>query len=184
MRLQMSQLRGLVTQIASRCGLFLGPSKPKPRRQPLDAKSFVVVPVTDSRRVTWLQAATCLLCAIAGVLFTFPIGPTEFSGGWLTGPLLRIHEVSGWLFLVSAVLALFRPRPAAVAGLVAVVLALPLYLYFVTPGFFRLLFPGEHKVLATSFFATNPSAIGAVAMLIVAAYACARRLLRETFVLS
>jgi len=142
------------------------------------------VAVTRANLRAWSQASICLLCAIAGVLFAFPVEPTEFSGGWLTGPLLRIHGVSGWLFLLSAALAFFLPRLAAITGLIAVVLALPRYLYFLTPGFFRMVFPGERKVLATSFFATNPSAIGAIATLIVATYVCARRLLRESLVLS
>ena len=49
----------------------------------------------------WRQAASCLLCAIVGFTFSAPLGPSEFSGGSVTGPLLTLHDVSGYLFLLA-----------------------------------------------------------------------------------
>jgi hypothetical protein len=138
--------------------------------------------VTRANLRAWSQASICLLSAIVGVLFALPLEPTEFSSGRVTGPLLRIHDVSGVLFLLSTALTFFRPRFAAVIGLVAAALALPFYAYFVTPGLFRTIVRGEYSMPMSSFFGTSPAAIGASALLIVAAYVCARRLLRQSFV--
>jgi hypothetical protein len=74
---------------------------------------------------------------------------TEFSGGRLTGPLLRLLYVGGFLFLSALVLAFLRPRIAAAAGLVASLFCLPLYLYRLAPG----LFPGDYSVAPSRVFA-------------------------------
>src|ERR1700732_3464004 len=91
-------------------------------------------------------AGICLLCAIVGWIFSAPFGPSEFSGGTVTGPLLTIHDLAGYLFLLAIVMTFVYQRLAADVALVACLLSLPLYLYVTAPGPFRLLVPGEYKV--------------------------------------
>src|SRR5215831_1407862 len=79
---------------------------------------------------------------------------SEFSGGWLTGPILNL-QFSGVLLVTLALPILFVfPRASAAMTLAAVLCCLPLhlYFYFLTPGFFRGLFPGEYSVTARSYF--------------------------------
>src|SRR6476620_10048033 len=79
---------------------------------------------------TWAarHAGVCLLCAIVGWILSAPFGPSEFSGGTMTGPLLAIHDISGYLFLLAVVMTFVYPRFAAGVAIVACVLSLPLYL--------------------------------------------------------
>ena len=77
---------------------------------------------------------------------------SEFSGGWLTGPILNLH-FSGALLVTLALPILFvYPRASAAMTLAAVLCCLPLHLYFLIPGFFHRLFPGEYSVTARSYF--------------------------------
>jgi len=66
-----------------------------------------------------------------------PIG-TEFAAGEVTGPLLVVHFMGSVLFVFALVLAFIRPRMAALGALAASLLCLPIYLYFVNPGFLSL----------------------------------------------
>ena len=127
----------------------------------------------------WSHAAVCLLCAIVSVLCSSALEPTEFSGGRVTGRLLSLNDVSAALFLLSAALTFFRQRTAAIVGLVAVALALPLCAYFLTPSVFRMLVRGTYSVQVDSFFDSGPSVLSASAVLIVAAALCVRRVARR-----
>ena len=103
----------------------------------------------------WRQAASCLLCAIVGFTFSAPLGPSEFSGGSVTGPLLTLHDVSGYLFLLAVLLTFLYPRIAAATAMAAALLSLPLYFYFIAPGPFRWLFPGEYSGAELTSFVWN-----------------------------
>jgi hypothetical protein len=116
-----------------------------------------------------MVAGVCLLCAIAGWMFSDGIEVSEFGGGRITGPLLSIHDLSGFVFLVAIGLTFRYRRAAAAVALVAALLSLPLYLYFVAPGPFRWLFPGPSKVWAPTSFVWNRSAIAAILLVIIAA---------------
>jgi len=104
-------------------------------------------------------AGLCVLAAVVGLFFSDPLGASEFSGGTVTGPLVTLHEVSGCLFVASGVMAFVYQRVAAGVALVAWLLSLPLYLYFVAPGPFRIVIPGEYQVLAQAAFAWNTLAV-------------------------
>jgi len=104
-------------------------------------------------------AGLCVLAAVVGLFFSDPLGASEFSGGTVTGPLVTLHEVSGCLFVASGVMAFVYQRVAAGVALVAWLLSLPLYLYFVAPGPFRIVIPGEYKVLPQAAFAWNTLAV-------------------------
>jgi len=80
---------------------------------------------------------------------------TEFSGGSVTGPLLNL-QLGGTLFVTLALLVAFAyPRASAAMTLVAVPCCLPLHVYFLAPGLFRGLFPGEYSVPMQSYFEFN-----------------------------
>jgi hypothetical protein len=99
------------------------------------------------------------LCAIVGWILSAPFGPSEFSGGTVTGPLLAIHDGAGYLFLLAVVVSFVHHRFAAGVALVACVLSLPLYVYVTAPGPFRLLVPGEYAVPLQANFAWNTWAV-------------------------
>lgn len=119
-------------------------------------------------------------CAGIAVLFAMPLEPTEFSGGSATGTLLSVHNASIYLFIVAAAFVIVAPRVASVLSVVAIVLALPLYLFFLTPGVFRLLFRHDWSVPSRGFFQWNTEAVVAIAASLGAGYvqlqhACARK---------
>jgi hypothetical protein len=116
-----------------------------------------------------MVAGVCLLCAIAGWMFSGGLEGSEFSGGRITGPLLGIHDLSSFVFLLAFGLTFRYRRAAAAVALVAALLSLPLYLYFIAPGPFRALFPGPWNVLASSSFVWNTAAIAAILLVGIAA---------------
>jgi hypothetical protein len=97
----------------------------------------------------------------------------------VTGRLLSIHNISIYLFLLSAAFGFFLRRVAVLIGFVAVLLALPLYAFFIAPGAFRALSHGEWSVPPQGFFVWNSWALAATAALIVAAYIYARGMKRR-----
>ena len=95
---------------------------------------------------------------------------SEFSGGWLTGPILTMCEIAIVIFVVGIVLAYSFPRLAAVSGLLASLLSIPFLLYFIAPGPFRAVFKGEYSVpLQSNFVWSRWSVETAIAILIVMA---------------
>ena len=122
------------------------------------------------RRREVLHIVACLVCAVLGWRFTATLEGTEFSGGWLTGPLLTIHGLSIVLFLVSAALIVVYRRAAVIIGVAASIGALPLYAYSALPGVFHSVFRGESAVPAPSFVA-NGWALAGIAAVCAAAYA-------------
>jgi len=47
------------------------------------------------------QAGSFLLCAFLALQITSGLEGTEFSGGWLTGPLLSMQDIGAALFIVD-----------------------------------------------------------------------------------
>ena len=94
------------------------------------------------------QAGSFLLCAFLAWRVTSGYEGTEFSGGWLTGPLLSIEDIGTALFIVALVLTLVFPRVAAAIGLAASALCFPLYFFFIAPVPFAQVFAGEHEFKA------------------------------------
>src|SRR5258708_22614988 len=92
------------------------------------------------RKLQLLQVVVCLLCALVVWRYRSFLGGTEFSGGWVTGPLFNMKEVGSLLFVPALLLTLFYRQMAAAVTLMACLLCLPLYLYFTAPGPFRRVF--------------------------------------------
>jgi hypothetical protein len=91
--------------------------------------------------------------------------------------LLTLYDVGGLLFILSLPLALFYRRIAAAITILASLLCLPLYLYFATPGLFRLVFGGEYSVPLQTNFVWNRWTIFGILVLAIAAYAGIRSFL-------
>lgn len=90
-------------------------------------------------------AASCLMCVILALRNTKGLEGTEFSGGWLTGPLLSMIGVGTVLFAIAFIAAFFFPRIAAGVGLLSSLLCLPLYLYLLAPVHFSQIFGSGHQ---------------------------------------
>lgn len=91
------------------------------------------------------QAGSCLLCVLLDLRITSGLGESEFSGGWLTGPLLSMDDIGIDLFICAIVLTFVVPRVAAATGLVSTLLCLPIYLFFIAPVPFAQIFAPGHE---------------------------------------
>ena len=92
-----------------------------------------------------MQAVGYMACLVLLWIHLDDYGASEFSGGALTGPLFRMADSGGLLFLLALPLTFFLRRVAAAIGLVAGFLCLPFCLYIVMPGPYRWVFKGEYK---------------------------------------
>jgi hypothetical protein len=104
------------------------------------------IEMTKPTRDKLLRAALILICILILAKYGILLEESEFPGGWLTGKLLNLYDVGLTLFAASFFLTFLWRRAAAVAGLSAALLCLPLFLYFTFPRVFRRLFPGEYSV--------------------------------------
>src|SRR5437899_1952881 len=125
--------------------------------------------MTRDGKTKLTQAAACLVCAVVVWRYGSDLEGTEFSGGWLTGPLLDMKDVGTLLFVLALLLTFVYRRIAAATTLVASLLCLPLYLYFTTPGPFRWAFRGEYSVPLQANFVWNKWNIAGIVALTIAA---------------
>ena len=125
----------------------------------------------------WL-AVSFLVCVIVAMQNTKGLEGTEFSGGWLTGPLLSMIDIGTVLFVVALIVAFMYPRIAGAIGLVSLLICLPLYLYFIDPVPFNqvLGFGHQFKVPPSGGFHWGRWAIAGVLTLAVTTYVCLRGL--------
>jgi len=91
-------------------------------------------------------ALICLVGVFVALQNTKGLEGTEFSGGWLTGPLLWMAEIGIGLFLLALVVAFIHRRVAAAIGFAASLFCLPLYLYFTAPVPFNQIFGFGHEL--------------------------------------
>jgi len=115
------------------------------------------------------QAVGCLICTVVLWARLDTVGASEFSGGRLTGPLFTMAETGGLLFPLALALTFFLGRIAATIALLAALLCLPLYLYFVLPGPYRWIFKGEYSVPLQGPFNWDNWAIAGILSLLFAA---------------
>jgi Na+(H+)/acetate symporter ActP len=120
------------------------------------------------------QATSYLLCLAVAWMRLDDIGASEFIGGRVTGPLFTMAECGSFLFIPALILTFFYRRIASGTALMASLLCLPLYLYFIAPGPFRWVFKGEYTVPLQGSFVWDNWAIAGIASLIVAIFACLR----------
>lgn len=116
------------------------------------------------------QAIACLTCTVVLWIYLDDFGASEFSGGWLTGPLFRMADLGGVLFLLALLLTFFLPRIAGTIALAAALLCLPFYLYILMPGPYQWIFKGESSIPNSRPFYWNNWAIVGVLSLLFAAF--------------
>jgi len=126
--------------------------------------------MTGERRQRMLQAGSCLIGLVVAWKYSLALEGTEFSGGRITGPLLTVHFIGSALFILALVLTFIRLRIAAAGVFVASLRCLPVYLYFVAPGFFRWVFPGEYSVPLTSNFKWEGWATAGILVVLLMSY--------------
>ncbi len=125
----------------------------------------------------WM-GVSCLICVLVVLQNIDGLEGTEFSGGWLTGPLLTMAEVGSLLFLLAMVATFVLPRVAAATAIVSSLLCVPLYLFFVAPvPFSRVFAPGhEFKVYHSPGFHWDTWAIAGLLTVAFTTYFCLRAL--------
>ncbi len=120
------------------------------------------------KKKLWLAIA-CLACTAVLWVRLDAFGASEFSGGRVTGPVFKMADLGGLLFLLAMLLAFLLRRTAATIALVAALLCLPIYLYILLPGPFRWIFKGEYSVpLQRPFNWDNWAVMGLVSLLLAA----------------
>ena len=124
------------------------------------------------------QAGSFLLCVFLALQTTSGLDGTEFSGGWLTGPLLSMADIGALLFVPALVLTFLFPRFAAAIGLASSLLCLPLYCFFIAPVPFAQVFARGHEftVQPAPGFHWHTWPVTALLGVAVAVYTCIRRL--------
>jgi Zn-dependent protease with chaperone function len=123
------------------------------------------------------QAGSFLLCVFLSLQITSSLEGTEFSGGWLTGPLLSMQDIGAALFIVAVVLTFVFSRVAAAIGLASSALCLPLYLFFIAPVSFAQIFARGHefKVQPAPGFHWHMWPVAGLLALAVTLYVCIHR---------
>jgi len=92
-----------------------------------------------------VQAMSFLLSLCLALQVTSGLDGTEFSGGWLTGPLLSMADIGTVIFILAFVLTFLFPRVAAAIGLVSSLLCVPLCCFLVAPIPFAQVFARGHE---------------------------------------
>lgn len=123
------------------------------------------------------QAASFLLCVSLALKLTSGL-EGEFSGGWLTGPLLSMADNAFILFVLGLILTFFFPRIAAAIGILASLLCLPLYCFFIAPVPFAQVFARGHEfsIQPAPGFHWHTWPVTAFLSAVIALYSCIRRL--------
>lgn len=124
------------------------------------------------------QALSFILCFCLALKVTSGLDGTEFSGGWLTGPLLSMADNGILLFILAVVLTFFLPRVAAVIGLASSLLCVPLCCFFIAPVPFARVFARGHefKVQPTPGVHWHTWAVVTLFGVALACYLCIRSL--------
>ena len=112
----------------------------------------------------------CLIGAIVSWRFTGHLGPSEFSGGVVTGPLLRLQDWCVILFPLAVVATFIHLRTAAIVALVAAVLATPLYLYLLAPGVFEKASGLPGSIPSVSTFTVDPWPMAGLVVILATVY--------------
>lgn len=123
----------------------------------------------NERKFRWLQATIGLVCAILVLREVEVAGPTEFSGGYLSGTLWRGADWGSVLLLVGLLALIKFHRVASVLFLIAAILSLPVFSLIVFPGYYAKLFHTESSIPLKSNTYWDPASL--LAMICLAALA-------------
>jgi hypothetical protein len=117
-----------------------------------------------------LQSVCYLVCLLMAWKELEALGPSEFRGGSVTRPLFSLLELGAVMFLLAIVVTFFRLRVAAVSGVAAALLCLPVSLYFLAPGPFHFVFRGEYSVPLRSNFVWSRWTVTPTALFVLAIF--------------
>jgi len=121
------------------------------------------------RKEKMWQSIACLTCTVVLWIHLDDFGASEFSGGWLTGPLFKMADHGSTLFLLALPLTFFFRRIAGTIALAAALLCLPFYLYILMPGPYHWIFKGEYSnPVSRPFYWNNWAVVGVCSLLFVA----------------
>jgi hypothetical protein len=132
------------------------------------------------RKQEFIQAAICLLCVIVVGREIDYLGPSEFSGGLLTGRLFWIADKAWFLLLLAILLTFVFRRAAAWLSLAASLLCWPLYLYLMFPGPVRRVTGGEFSIQPAANFILDIWVTAGMLTLLAMTYVCVRSLSAKT----
>jgi hypothetical protein len=118
-----------------------------------------------------LQIVFFVLCGIVAAKHS-GLAYIELGGGTLASPLVAINTSGGRLFVAAAILSLICCRLAAIGGLVASLLCLPLYFYIMVPGVFQFLLPGAYRYLSRTNFIWDEWAFSGILLLVLTDFVC------------
>jgi hypothetical protein len=123
------------------------------------------------------QILSFLLCVCLTLQVTRGLDGTEFSGGWLTGPLLSMANIGTILYVLALILTFLLPRVAAGIGLVSSLLCVPLCAFFIAPAPFARVFGRAHefKVQPIPGFHWHIWPVTTSLAIALACYLCIRR---------
>ena len=115
------------------------------------------------------QAIACLTCTAVLWLRLDDYGASEFSGGWLTGPLFRMADIASLLFLLALPLTFWLRRIAGTIALAGTLLSLPFYMYILMPGPYNWIFNGESSMpILRPYYWNNWAVVAALSLLVTA----------------
>jgi len=121
-----------------------------------------------------LQSISCFMC--------FSIASKNCDlvfmnyGGYVVGSLLDANDVAYWLFLGAIILSFVFYRLAALGGLAASLLFLPLNVYEVAPGTVQYLFPGPYWPRSRLSFVWNEWGLAGILLGAMTIYVCCQNL--------
>jgi len=90
-------------------------------------------------------------CLLVAIVVSWEVGfvePSEFSGGLVSGPLLKLARGGVYLFLLVLLLTFVFRHVAAAVSLAACLLCWPLYLFLTFPAISHQIFRGEYSSLS------------------------------------
>jgi hypothetical protein len=123
------------------------------------------------------QAAVCLVCLVLVFRECGIAGPTEFSGGYITGPVFRMADWGWVLFFLGLPVAIKFHRIASVIFLAASLLCLPMFSFIVLPGYFDKVFHAQSSIPLQSKVNWDMMSILTVLSLAITFYLSLRNLL-------
>lgn len=125
------------------------------------------------KRPSMLQVwyiGSILACIAIEWLRLEDLGASEFRGGRVTGTLLSEGRIGAVLLFAGLLIAAFRPKVAVAISTLGCLALLPLYLYFLFPGVFQRVFPGNQTVVIQTEFAQSWWPMAGIVSLIVLSY--------------
>ena len=127
-------------------------------------------------KLEFWQSASCLPCLVVVWRELEVLGPSEFSGGYISGRLFWVADKALFLLLLGLVLTFIFRRIAAVLLIVAALLILPLHLYLTFPGVIRKLTGVELSAAIVQNVIGDRWLIAGILVLLAMTYVCARNL--------